>query len=488
MYWYNRRYNAICVVLNTSQCKEAQSLAGKKRKKIVPYKKPRNINIGVVMFGVVFVYLCICVVSYITKESISIYEVVQGSLDQDNIFTGIAIRDEKIVTTDTAGVVSYYVREGTKAAVGDIVYSVDETGHSSELIDNSNGEYDLTNDNLIDLRDRISTFKLGMKTDGFEDVYDFKYDMSNIVLDYMNENLMTALSKNLIDENGNSLYHIVKTPDSGIILYSYDGKENLTADSVTSADFNTDNYVKTSIKTNSTLTANSPAYKIISNENWSILFELNESQKDALASDDVVKIRFLKNNVSVTCGFSIIQNGDTFFGKVDLNKYMINFISDRYVQIEVRKDHKEGLKIPVSSVVQQDFYKIPKEYATMGGNSSDISFIKNEATDDGQALATLVTPAIFKSDDTYYYVSKNDFNAGDVLKKADTGDTFAIGETQSIQGVFCVNKGYSIFRQIEIIDSNDKYYIISIDTQYGISQYDHIVLDGTKVKQNEVIY
>ena len=113
MYWYNRRYNAICVVLNTSQCKEAQSLAGKKRKKIVPYKKPRNINIGVVMFGVVFVYLCICVVSYITKESISIYEVVQGSLDQDNIFTGIAIRDEKIVTTDTAGVVSYYVREGT---------------------------------------------------------------------------------------------------------------------------------------------------------------------------------------------------------------------------------------------------------------------------------------------------------------------------------------------------------------------------------------
>lgn len=463
-------------------------MAKKKKKKIVPYKKPLNINIGVVMFGVVFIYLCICVVSYVTKETISIYEVVQGSLDQDNIFTGIAIRDEKLITTDTSGVVSYYVREGTKAAVGDIIYSIDETGHSSDLVDNSNGDYDLTEQNLNDLKSKLSSFKLSYSDDNFNAIYDFKYNMSNIVLDYKNENLMEALSKNLIDENGNSLYHISTTPVSGIILYSYDGKENLTSESITNADFDMTNYLKTSIRSNSTLTANAAAYKLIDNENWSIMFKLNEEQLQSFAQDDVLKIKFLKNKFSVVCSFSIVQNGDEFFGKLDLNKYMINFASDRYIDIEVSREYSEGLKIPISSVTEQEFYKIPKNYAVRTTNSSDICFIKNVTNDDGSLTSVLITPTIYKSDDSFYYISINELEDGMILLKSDYTEPYTVSEKESIQGVFCVNKGYSIFRQVEIIDSNDKYYIISEDTPYSISEYDHIVLDGTKVKQNEVIY
>lgn len=463
-------------------------MAKKKKKKIVPYKKPLNINIGVVMFGVVFIYLCICVVSYINKETISIYEVVQGSLDQDNIFTGIAIRDEKLITTDASGVVNYYVREGTKAAVGDIVYSIDETGHSSDLVDNSNGDYDLTEQNLNDLKNKLSSFKLSYNDDTFKNIYDFKYNISNIVLDYKNENLMEALSKNLIDENGNSLYHISKTPVSGIILYSYDGKENLTSESITSADFDTTNYLKTSIRANSTLTANSAAYKLIDNENWSMMFKLNEEQLKSFAEDDVLKIKFLKNNISVVCSFSIVQNGDEYFGKIDLNKYMINFASDRYIDIEVKRDYSEGLKIPISSVTTQEFYKIPKEYFVKTVNSSDICFIKNEISDEGALTSVLITPTIYKSDDAFYYISVNELEEGSILLKSDYSEPYTVTEKEAISGVYCVNKGYSIFRQVEIIDSNDKYYIVSKDTPYSISQYDHIVLDGTKVKQNEVIY
>ena len=47
--------------------------------------------------------------------------------------------------------------------------------------------------------------------------------------------------------------------------------------------------------------------------------------------------------------------------------------------------------------------------------------------------------------------------------------------TQSVQGVYNINRGYTVFRRIEILSSNDEYYTIKKGTDYGLSVYDHIV-------------
>ena len=51
-----------------------------------------------------------------------------------------------------------------------------------------------------------------------------------------------------------------------------------------------------------------------------------------------------------------------------------------------------------------------------------------------------------------------------------------------------MNKGYAVFKQIIPIQENEDYTIIETGTPYGIALYDRIVLQGDKVKENEIIY
>ena len=60
--------------------------------------------------------------------------------------------------------------------------------------------------------------------------------------------------------------------------------------------------------------------------------------------------------------------------------------------------------------------------------------------------------------------------------------------TAPIKGVYNVNKGYTVFRQIEIISQNQEYYIVKANTSYGLSLYDHIILNSKTVKENQTIY
>ena len=57
----------------------------------------------------------------------------------------------------------------------------------------------------------------------------------------------------------------------------------------------------------------------------------------------------------------------------------------------------------------------------------------------------------------------------------------------TLQGVYNVNKGYAVFKQIEILYQNNDYSIIKTGTSYGISMYDHIVLQGNEVEENTII-
>ena len=55
-------------------------------------------------------------------------------------------------------------------------------------------------------------------------------------------------------------------------------------------------------------------------------------------------------------------------------------------------------------------------------------------------------------------------------------------------GVYCTNQGYADFRPIDILIEKDDYSIIANDTNQGVSRYDFIVLDGTTIKENQIIY
>ncbi len=104
-------------------------MAKQKNPKITKYpRNMNNINIGMVFFAVMAIYIIISVITYFRKDHIVGYEVMEGSLSTNNIYSAIALRNEKIVESDTAGYVNYFATEGGRVAVGDLVYTVDESG------------------------------------------------------------------------------------------------------------------------------------------------------------------------------------------------------------------------------------------------------------------------------------------------------------------------------------------------------------------------
>lgn len=59
-----------------------------------------------------------------------------------------------------------------------------------------------------------------------------------------------------------------------------------------------------------------------------------------------------------------------------MNRYMAQFIMDRFIDFEIEQPQAKGLKIPVSAVTEKNFYMLPKSYAAQGGDSMDIGFNK----------------------------------------------------------------------------------------------------------------
>ena len=52
------------------------------------------------------------------KEKVQFYEIVEGNIVNDRQYTGIILRDERVESTDRAGYINYYIREGKRAAIG----------------------------------------------------------------------------------------------------------------------------------------------------------------------------------------------------------------------------------------------------------------------------------------------------------------------------------------------------------------------------------
>ena len=55
------------------------------------------------IFAIIFVYLLFSVYTYMKKEKVQFYEVVEGNIVNDRQYTGIILRDERVENTDRAG-------------------------------------------------------------------------------------------------------------------------------------------------------------------------------------------------------------------------------------------------------------------------------------------------------------------------------------------------------------------------------------------------
>lgn len=471
--------------------RELGNLFMAKNKKVIRYKKPMNVNVGMIIFAVIFVYLSFSVYTYITREKIQFFEVAEGKLVNDNTYTGLILREETVKTTEKTGYINYYIREGKKAAVGAKVYSIDETGKVKTILEEAQGNgASLSEENLHDLKKKLTAMNINYNDEQFLRVYDDKYALQAMVAENVNFNAMDNMDA-ILAEKG-IRYDQIYSERSGIISYALDSYEGLDASAVTESSFDKTNYKRAVSKSGQQIESGTPVYKVITSDAWSMVFPLSDEDKVFYEGKTSMRVKILNENLIFPGAYSVITGADgKSYGKLDFEKYMVQFVSDRFLDFEIITEETSGLKIPVSSVVSKEFFTIPTEYIAQGGDVSDAGFYKEVYSENGTPSIEFIPTSIYNAENDVYYINKgenSEFKAGDYIVKPDSNERFQVGTVASLNGVYNINKGYAVFKLIKELANNGEYYTIEKGTKYGLSVYDHIVLNAKTVTEGQVIY
>lgn len=460
------------------------------RNNITKYRKPVNLNIGMMVFAVILVYVVICVVMYFRTDHIVRYSVQEGSLTSNSIYKGIALRQEQVVTGQDAGYVNYFAREGERTAVGDLVYTVDETGRLSDYIKaGANGENSLSEGDLSQIKTDIISFVHGFDRKQFDEVYNFRHNMESMAVKLANYNILENADA-LNDASGTVLINYRNAVNSGIVLYSTDGYENLKLEDMTAELFDEENYERNYLVNNGLVAAGDPVYKLVTGEDWSIVIQTDKEVADRLVNDEkYVEVRFLKNQYTAWGQAASYTNeaGDTFVSLTFTNS-MISFCTDRFIDVELLLDEETGLKIPNSAIVTKEFFIVPKSYVTKGGVNGNDGVLLETYNEEGEATTQFVETEIYEETETEYYLDDSTLRANNYIVMPETGEKYAIHKTGTLKGVYNINKGYADFKQISILYDNDEYSVVKSNTNYGLNVYDYIVLNAEMVKDNQFIY
>jgi hypothetical protein len=462
-------------------------MANSGNSKVTKYPKNiNNINIGMVFFAVMAIYIIISVITYFRRDHIVGYEVMEGALSTNNIYDAVAVRDEKIIESDTAGYVNYFATEGGRVAVGNLVYTVDESGQLLDYLKSQGSEeVSLSEEDLAELRTQIVNFDSSFDPLNFHTVYDFKVSLDGTVQKLSNSSVLSNIQS--LNANSGTLQSINYkfAPDTGIVVYSTDGYEDLTLEKMNSAVFDNSTYEKHQLINNTLVKAGDPVYKICTSEEWSVIIEEDDEKKvQGLVDLEYVKVRFIKNQDESWGKVSAYTNADgESFVQLTFTNSMITFCRDRFLNIELITEDDTGLKIPNSAIVDKNFYLVPKDYV-IKNNDNSTGVLRVKYDEQGNETSEIVGVSIYNETETFYYLDTDTLRSGDTLIKTDSNDRYTVSKTDSLIGVYNINKGYADFRQISILYQNEEYSIVRSNTTYGLNVYDYIVLDSTTVDAN----
>ena len=188
-----------------------------RKNKVVKINHHSMLNIGTFMFGILFLYMIICLIMYLTSPHVTAYEVTAGPLSGNYKYTAIALKSEKIVYSTSAGSINYYARENSKVGVGNAIYSVgaslnNQSGVTSEATDD-NSSVDFSAFHTI-----ASSFSTAYSAMDYQDVYNFKADAQTAIFEIYSQNQMDSAA-NYSGQN------LVTADTDGIVVYSVDCNE-----------------------------------------------------------------------------------------------------------------------------------------------------------------------------------------------------------------------------------------------------------------------
>lgn len=455
-----------------------------KTKKIIKYKKHRHVNIGLIFFVVIFLYLCLYSIHYIRQDKISLYEVVEGSVTQNNSFSALSIRKEEVCYSSVGGYVNYFIGEGAKVGPKSLVYSLDQSGDFYQaLLANTDKKVIFEEENKQILNEMIDDFRKSYRQENFNDIYQFKDDIQSKLVQLLT--FQTNMNKPELPLTTTSGVVPIYAQSTGIIVYSIDQMETLTLDSLTKDKLDKSTYKKFNLKQKEKIAVNDPVYKLVTDDNWNLILSIDDFLFETIKKETYLQIRFHKDGQKAwgKCSFRIIDNQKVLV--LTLNNAMPRYAENRYLEVELFVNSIHGLKVANSSLVNGAFYLVPEAYITKGGNSDNSGILVEKLNENGIKEIEFVQTTLYKKENGSYYISALDLKKDTVIVNMEKNMSTKLSEKVYLKGVYNMNKGYAVFRLVDILYQNKDYSILSTNTDYGISLYDHIALEGNKVKEGQ---
>lgn len=457
-----------------------------KNEKVIKYRHPKNFNIGIVIFIIIIIYVIFNVITYFSSSSIAEYEVQQGKIATNYVYKGFVLREEQVRYSSTDGYLNYYVKNGDRVAYNDTICTVDRNGNlSSQITESSKDNVILSKNDLKQISEEIDGFSSSYDSNDFSTVFAFKNDLASQLNQTLNSNALSQLSSQVTEAESNNTFIKINSEAPGIVAYYVDGYEEVTWDNFKSEYLSSLEYSKTNLDSRDQIQSNSPLYKLITDEQWNIVIAISPELAEKYAEKSSIKIRFCKDDYTTNASFSIDKKENQYYMILSMNKAMIRYYNERYLDIELVISEENGLKIPNSAITTKEFFAVPKEYFTSASENSDQGVIlKNLKEPDGDP--SFVNPTIYYESETAYFIDSEKVSSGDIIIAPNSNSTYTIGtDVEELQGVYNINKGYAVFKQINIMYQNEEYAIVEQKTAYGISLYDHIALEGDMVEENQ---
>lgn len=338
-----------------------------------------------------------------------------------------------------------------------------------------------------EIQHKITDYQSVYSDHKFSTVYDLKYDLKNAILNLSEDSMKTVIEA-VKQKLGDTSFETQKSTSSGVTQFYSDDFDGKSAKDITSKDFDQSQYRVQRYNTSDKVKKGKVVARINKSEKWQIVIPLEADQYRMLKDKSEVSVRFLQDQTTATATVEVTKKGSSYFGYLKFNDYAVRYINERYLEIDVTLDSYKGLKIPNTSIVKKKFYQVPVKYLTKGDNSAKEQFTVRDTSNKGDVTVEQKSFTIYGRTKDYCYLDPEEVGENVVLQAMDSKDTFLIEKMKTLKGVYCTNQGYADFRPIDILIEKDDYSIIANDTNQGVSRYDFIVLDGTTIKENQIIY
>jgi hypothetical protein len=451
----------------------------------------KNINIGIVIILLAFVYIIIYVVSGLTKDHLSIYEVQAISMSKDNNAEAVIVRDEEDCYAETSGYTNYYVRSGSRVAVGDTIYSIDESKNVYEYLVDYDLNYSFSEDDINILKSYISSFVYSYDQSDYSMVYDLKEDITSEVSNISDTYLLDNLNDILDESDNKSTFNVITSSVAGSVSFFSDSLDGLTAEEVDTSTFNKDNYSSKNLYETDLKEKGSLVYKLITNDSWTLIINLTQEQYENLKDKTSISFTITDDSLYLTKNCSFYTTATGYFCKIEMSDYLVRYIKDRFLSIQLDLDVDEGLKIPYSAITSKEFYTIPAQYYIYNEETDSYGFtiMDYDITQDARTYQFIEADSYYDDEDNnLVYIDTDVFDYGQYIYSMEDETLFQVSVVKSLQGVYNVNKGYAVFKRIEISSEGEDYCIVKSGESHSLSAHDHIALHADLISENVQIY